>query len=72
MRSAQLMGGSLVVATSDRGHVADTGKTRGWISLGDFEGNKNSCNSSNIFVRSKRDMIDYSQIFKDACFAKSI
>lgn len=41
-RAAQLMGGSLVVATSDRGHVADTGKPRGWISLGDFKGNRSS------------------------------
>ena len=49
-RAAQLMGGSLVVSTSDRGHVANTGKPRGWISLGDFKGNKSSYNPSNIFV----------------------
>lgn len=52
-RAAQLMGGSLVVSTRDRGHVADTGKPRGWISLGDFKGNKNSYKLSNIFVRAR-------------------
>ena len=39
-RAAQLMGGSLVVSTSGKGHVADTSKARGWISLGDFKGKK--------------------------------
>ncbi|PFX29697.1 hypothetical protein AWC38_SpisGene5540 [Stylophora pistillata] len=37
-RPARLMGGSRVVSGTRRGLVADTGKARGWISLGDFTG----------------------------------
>ena len=34
------MGGSRVVPETGRGLVASTGKARGWISLGDFAGDK--------------------------------
>lgn len=34
------MGGSRVVPETGRGLVASTGKARGWISLGDFTGDK--------------------------------
>lgn len=39
-RPARLMGGSRVVPETGRGLVASTGKARGWISLGDFAGDK--------------------------------
>ena len=34
------MGGSRVVPETRRGLVASTGKARGWMSLGDFTGDK--------------------------------
>ena len=40
------MGGSRVVPETGRGLVASTGKARGWISLGDFTGDKKRNNIS--------------------------